>query len=275
MPMLLNKHRFALLVALATVAAPLAAQAQRKSPLADAPAIRKRFELRSTRFELGAGAGTTINQDFYHTVMINFRLGFHITDWVSIAGFGNLGVAQIATGFEGKVVDSLDTMNMSNVNREPSKSGAQAGLQQISSIFGAQLEWTPFTGKYSLFGKLFSAYDFYLVFPGIAAMNVKPAGTVGRTCDQTAPTDPANADKYVCGVKGTKLGGKVGVGFHTFFGQTVALGVELSDIIAQLNPSGRDVNGDLIADNNDLTWTNTFVLSANLTVYFPGAKISP
>jgi len=273
--MLLNKHRFALLVALATVSLPLAAQAQRVSPLRDAPAIRKRFELRSTRFELGAGAGTTINQDFYHTVMINFRLGFHITDWVSIAGFGDLGVAQIATGFEGKIVDSLDTNNMSNVNREPSKAGAQAGLQQISSIFGGQLEWTPFTGKYSLFGKLFSAYDFYIVFPGIAAMQVKPAGNVGRTCDQTPPMDPMNADRYVCGVKGTKLGGKVGVGFHTFFGQAVALGVELSDIIEQLNPSGRDVNGDGVADNNDLTWTNTFVLTANLTVYFPSAKISP
>ena len=38
---MLNKHRFALLIALATVSLPLAAQAQRKSPLADAPAIRK------------------------------------------------------------------------------------------------------------------------------------------------------------------------------------------------------------------------------------------
>jgi len=35
MPMLLNKHRFALLVALATVSLPLAAQAQRVSPLRD------------------------------------------------------------------------------------------------------------------------------------------------------------------------------------------------------------------------------------------------
>ena len=51
--MLMNKHRFALLVALATVGAPLAAHAQRKSPLADAPAISKRFELRQTRFEAG------------------------------------------------------------------------------------------------------------------------------------------------------------------------------------------------------------------------------
>jgi outer membrane beta-barrel protein len=207
--------------------------------------------------------------------MVNARLAYHITDWVAIGLFGNFGVAQVATGFEGKVVNSLDANPMTNVQREPGKAGAEAGLQQISSILGAQLEWTPFTGKYSLFGKLFSAYDFYLVLPGIAAMNVKPGGSVARTCDQAAPMDPADPNRYVCGVKGTKLGGKVGVGFHSFFGQTVALGVELSDVIAQLNPSGRDVNGDSMADNDDLSWTNTFLLTANLTVFFPGAKISP
>jgi len=275
--MLLNKHRFALLVAAATVAAPLAAQAQRKSPLADAPAIRKRFELRSSRIELGAGAGSTINQDYFHTVMINARLAYHVTDWVSIGLFGNFGVAQVSTGFQGRVVDSLDPegMRMTNVDREPDQTGAKNAMQQIGSILGAQLEWTPFTGKYSMFGKLFSAYDFYLVLPGIAAVNVKTAGSVARSCDSAAPTDEANPDRYVCAVKGTKMGGKVGVGFHSFFGQTVALGVELSDVIAQLNPSGRDVNGDGMADKNDLSWTNTLLITANLTVYFPGAKISP
>jgi outer membrane beta-barrel protein len=277
MPMLFNKHRFALLVAAATVAAPLAAQAQRKSPLADAPAIRKRFELRSSRIELGAGAGSTINQDYFHTVMINARLAYHVTDWVSIGLFGNFGVAQVSTGFQGRVVDSLDPegMRMTNVDREPDQTGAKNAMQQIGSILGAQLEWTPFTGKYSMFGKLFSAYDFYLVLPGIAAVNVKTAGSVARSCDSAAPTDEANPDRYVCAVKGTKMGGKVGVGFHSFFGQTVALGVELSDVIAQLNPSGRDVNGDGMADKNDLSWTNTLLVTANLTVYFPGAKISP
>src|SRR3954463_12561009 len=108
MPMLLNKQRFALLVALATVSLPLAAQAQRKSPLADAPAIRKRFELRQTRFEIGAGAGSTINQDYYHTVLVNVRLSFHITDWLSLTVFGDFGVAQVGTGFENKVITSLD-----------------------------------------------------------------------------------------------------------------------------------------------------------------------
>ena len=106
-------------------------------------------------------------------------------------------------------------------------------------------------------------------------MNVKPAGSVGRTCDQAAPMDTMDPSRVRLRRQGNKLGGKVGVGFHSFFGQTVALGVELSDVIAQLNPSGRDVNGDSMADTQDLSWTNTFLLTANLTVFFPSAKISP
>jgi outer membrane beta-barrel protein len=278
--MLLNKHRFALLVALATVSLPLAAQAQRKSPLADAPAIRKRFELRQTRGELGVGAGSTLNQDFYHTVMINFRGAFHLTDWLSIAGFGAVGLSQVATGFQDRLTTSLDPMG-GMVPREPTPDQAEAGLQQITNMFGGQLEFTPFTGKYSLFGKLFSAYDFYAFFGG-AGMTVKTAGNVGRTCDQAAPpfneqmpldTDPT---RYYCEVSGFKAGPTFGVGMHTFFGQGVALNVELRDVMAQLNPSGRDVNGDGMADSSDLSWTHTYLLGANLVLYLPFTpKVSP
>ena len=56
-----SKRTLAILFAVGTVALPLAAQAQRKSPLEDAPAVRKRYELRSFRLEAGAGYGTTIN----------------------------------------------------------------------------------------------------------------------------------------------------------------------------------------------------------------------
>jgi outer membrane beta-barrel protein len=278
--MLLNKHRFALLVALATVGLPLAAQAQRKSPLADAPAIRKRFELRQLRFEIGGGAGTTINQDFYHTVTANVRLAFHITDWLSIAGFGMFGVAQVATGFENRLVGSLqdDPAMRSNVLREPLQDEARASLQQISSILGGQLEGTFFTGKFSLFGKLFANYDFY-VFGGPAAINVKTAGDPGRTCDQAAPdSTPANPNysRYYCGVSGTKIGPTFGAGLHTFFGQGVGLNVELRDVMAQLNPSGRDVNGDQAADAADLSWTHTWMTTANLVLFLPfSAKVSP
>jgi len=99
----MKHHRKALallagiVVCAGVLATPLAAHAQRKSPLADAPAIRKRVELRSTRFELGAGASTTIGQDFYHSVFVNAKLGFHITDWLSLSAFGGFALANIAT----------------------------------------------------------------------------------------------------------------------------------------------------------------------------------
>jgi|SRR5215831_7912712 len=274
MPMLMNKHRFALLVALATLGAPLVAHAQRKSPLADAPAIRKRFELRALRGELGVGAGTTINQDFYHTFLVDIRGQIHLTDWLSIGGFFDIGAAQIATGFSDKLTGSLSPSGNSMVNREPTPDGAKAGFQRIPFIAGAQLGFTPFAGKFSLFGKLFAAYDFY-GFIGPGFINVKPTGQV-RDCSTPAPMDPTSPDRYVCGVTGWKIGPTFGLGFHTFFGQGVALAVELRDVMAQLNPSGRDVNGDQVADTQDLSWTHTYTLTGSLVVYLPfNAKISP
>jgi outer membrane beta-barrel protein len=277
MPML-NKHRFALLIALATVSLPLAAQAQRKSPLADAPAIRKRFELRSTRFEAGVGAGSTLNQDYFHTITVNVRLAFHITDWLAIAGFGNFGVAQLSTGFQSRLTNSLDPNGGGNVLREPTPDQARASLQQISSILGGQVEFVPFTGKFSMFGKLFASYDFY-AFGGPAAVNVKTAGDPGRTCDQAAPTSmqgSPNPSAYYCEVSGTKIGPTFGAGFHTFFGQGVGLNVELRDTMAQLNPAGRDTNGDQRADNDDLQWTHTWMVGGNLVIFLPfSAKVSP
>jgi len=260
--MLINKHRSALLVALALTVLPLAAQAQRKSPLADAPAIRKRFELRSTRLEFGAGMGSTINQDFYHTVLVQVKLGFHITDWLSLSGFGGFAVANMATGYNERLVGALPDAQVP-LDRAPTKALGAAALQQVSSVFGGQLEITPFTGKYSLFGKLFASYDFY-GFAGPGFINVKPtdAGMLQPCVDGTTT-------QTVCNVSGMKLGATFGVGMHTFFHQAVALNVELRDIYAQLNPSGRDVNGDTFANNADLGWTHTWMLGANVVLYLP------
>jgi outer membrane beta-barrel protein len=255
-----------LVIGLAVTLAPLAAQAQRKSPLADAPAIRKRLELRSTRLEFGAGFGSTLNQDFYHTMMINLKLGFHFTDWLSLGGFASFGVANIATGFQDRVVETLDP-NMGSVPREPTQSEATASMSKISSILGAQLEFTPFTGKYSLFGKLFAHYDFY-AFLGPGFINVTPTGSNLNPCDNNTTRE--------CAVSGLKPGGNVGLGLHTFFNQWLALNVELRDIIAQINPAGRDVNGDGHADVSDEHWSHTFMVGANLVIYLPAtADISP
>lgn len=252
--------RLPLLIALVTLLAPLAAHAQRRSPLADAPAIRKRLELRETRLELGAGFGSTLNQDFYHTLVANVKLGFHITDWFSISGFASFAVANMATGFQGRVTDSL--VDMPPVSREPNREEALASMQKISSMLGAQLEFTPFTGKYSLFGKLFAHYDFY-GFIGPGFLNVTPTdASVLNPCDDQGTTAS-------CAVSGLKPGLNVGLGMHTYFNQWLGLNVELRDIVARLNPAGRDVNGDTYARADDLTWSSTYSVLANIVVYLP------
>ena len=266
----------ALLVAAAVTLVPLAAQAQRKSPLADAPAIRKRFELRSSRLEVGVGLGSTINQDFYHSVLFNGKIGFHLTDWLSISLYGGFAVANLETTFQSDVVNSLyGDAQMNHPTSEPTKSVAQQPLQKIKWIFAPQLELTPFTGKYSLFGRLFANYDFY-GFVGPGFINVAPNDAGVPECKENNTAPAMSPQQYYCGTTGTKIGFNYGLGFHSYFNHWMALNVELRDILAKLNPSGRDTNADLHATTADLAWTHTFSLAANLVFYLPASpSISP
>jgi outer membrane beta-barrel protein len=268
--------RLAALAAFLVALAPFAAHAQRKSPLEDAPAIRKRVELRETRFELGVGTSSTVTQDFFHTFLLGGRLAFHINDWLSIAGVGSFALANASTGFQDRLTETLPGCNNNplppTVPREPRCADAQSSMQQIKAILGGQLEFTPFTGKYSLFGKLFFHYDFY-VFGGGGLLDVAVRDPAACA---TALPGPTGGPAAYCGGGGMKPGAQAGVGLHTFFNNWLALNLELRDFAARLNPSGRDVNGDGIADANDVTWTSTYMVSVNLTAFLPSvAAISP
>jgi hypothetical protein len=91
---------------LASLLSQQAAQ-ERKSPLADAPAIRKRFELRDKRFELGVGLAATIGQDFYNALLLNVRLGFHITDWLGVSV--SAGVVNMTPNWRSAFNDKLNS----------------------------------------------------------------------------------------------------------------------------------------------------------------------
>jgi outer membrane beta-barrel protein len=256
-----------LLIAFAVTAVPLAAQAQRKSPLADAPAIRKRYELRASRLEIGAGVGSTINQDFYHTVFLNLKLGFHFNDWFSASVFGGFAVANIATTFQSDLLGTLGSTPSAPF--EPTKTDALNSMQKINNILGGQLEFTPFTGKYSLAGWLFANYDFY-AFGGAGVITVTPTNSGLAPCTGSNGGDSTvSGSAYFCGVSGSKFAFTYGLGLHSYFNHWMALNVELRDMLAKLNPSGRDTNGDLHATTADLSWTHTFIVSANLVFYLP------
>ena len=259
--------RFSLPVLFALVfASPLVAHAQRHSPLADAPAIRKRIEYRATRLELGAGFGSTINETFNHGLMANVHLGFHLTDWLSLSGMAAFNVSALQTGFQERLLETLT--DPPTTMRDVTRNDALSTINKPGQIFAGQLEVTPFTGKFALFGAMFAHYDFYL-FAGAAAVNLVAAGTAGDVC-----SDNASANRR-CIVTGMKIGGTGGAGFHAFFNHFVALNVELRDFLIQDNPAGRDVNGDQSADNKDLTWTSHLMATVGVSLYLPTtAKIT-
>jgi outer membrane beta-barrel protein len=265
-----NKARFAIFLAGAAAvlvtALPQVAHAQRRSPLADAPAIRKRLELRETRFEIGVGWTSTIGQDYFHSQLVGGRLAFHISDWFAIAAVGGFGAVQLETAYHERLTGSL--VPNPNVAREPSATEAENSMQRVKWMAAAQLEFTPFTGKYSLFGKIFAHYDFY-AFAGPGFLGIEPTNAAVPACSDAGTSRS-------CGMSGAKLGGNVGLGLHTFFNQFVALNVELRDVIAKLNPSGRDTNGDSFARLDDATWQSTYMVTGNIMFFFPTvAAISP
>jgi len=251
------------------------AHAEHKSPLADAPAIRKRVELRDKRFEIGIGAGSTVNETFYHGVMLNGHLAFHITDWLAIGGAGLFSATAIATGFHDELTSTLKSPQGEDAARAPNATEAGAGMNKPSMILAGQIELTPFTGKFALFGGLFAHYDFYL-YGGPAFVTLAKASgsdpSVPACKDKALASDGIN---NTCYTTGSTVGATFGGGIHSYFNDWFGLTLDLRDVLAKDNPAGRDVNGDQVADKRDLTWSGHWVVTLSATLLFPKADISP
>ena len=243
------------------------AHAEHKSPLADAPAIRKRVELRDKRFEIGVGAGSTVNETFYHGVMVSGHLAFHITDWLAIGGAGFFNATALATGFHDELTSTLK--NPMGEDRAPAAAEANSGMNKPSTVLAGQIEQTPFTGKFALFGGLFAHYDFYLYGGPAFVSLVKAGSTMAPAC--TDKTMSATT----CITTGSTVGPTFGGGIHSYFNDWFGLALDLRDVIVKDNPAGRDVNGDLVADKRDLTWSSHWMVTVGVTVFFPKADISP
>ena len=219
-------NRLALGTLAAMLALPTLAQAEqeRKSPLADAPAIRHRVELRKKRFEIGVGSTTTLGQDFYHAVMVSGRLGFHLTDWLAIGAVGGFNLTNnYKTSFHDKLAGAL-SQKRDPMDRAPTLEDAERAMNKIGQMFAGQLEIVPFTGKFALFSKLFMNYDFY-AFGGPGIINFT---SDGEPCAKGGPS---------CPVTGMKVGANFGVGMHAFVNDFIALNFELRDILLRNNPA--------------------------------------
>jgi outer membrane beta-barrel protein len=235
---------------------------ERVSPLADAPAVRHRAELREKRFEIGPSVTTTMGQDFYHAVMIGGRLSIHLTDWVAISAMGAVNVTKdFSTAFNGTLTGGQagGLPEKKGTDRTPPKAEALLGMNRIGQTFGGQLELSPISGKYSLFSSLFANYDIY-AFGGLGVINFTADAVDANHC---------NVEGNSCPVTGVRLGPTFGAGMHTFLGDFVALDLEFRDIMVKNNAAGRDATGDRIVDGDDQALGHNFMLGLALTLFLP------
>jgi len=253
------------------VCLPAVAQAEkeRKSPLTDAPVIRKRLELRDKRFEAGVGVGVSIGQDFYNALLVMPKLAFHFNDWISLAGVGGFNVTPgWKSSFNNDVNGALPAPGTTSL-KSPYAPVAEATMNHIGYVVLGQVEFIPLSGKIALLSSLFSYFDFYILAGG---------GVVNLAAKDATPGECANTGNKppLCiAHTATELAITGGVGAHAFVSRWAALNFELHDLIYKNNASGRDVNGDSVTDTHDLEWTNNWVFSLNLQFFLPiKAKIS-
>jgi outer membrane beta-barrel protein len=148
-------------------------------------------------------------------------------------------------------------------DRTPTRQEALDGMNRIGEVVAGQLELIPFTGKFSLFSKLFMNYDFY-AFGGPGLIDFK------------ADTACVGMDSTSCAVTGFKVGANFGVGTHLFANDFFALNLEVRDILVRNNPAGRDEDGDGVANDRDLSWDSNIMVGLNLMFFLPGRpSVSP
>jgi outer membrane beta-barrel protein len=256
------------IVCLPTVAR---AEKERKSPLTDAPVIRRRLELRDKRFELGVGAGVSIGQDFYNALMLMPKLAYHFNDWLSLAAIGGFNVTPgWKSSFNSDVGGALIPDHSKTSIKSPYADDAVATMNHIGYLVAGQVEFIPLSGKIALLSSLFSYFDLYILAGGgivnLAAKDAMPGNCVNA----------ADANNPICkAYTATELTINAGVGAHAFVSRWAALNLELHDFVYKNNASGRDVNGDGVTNTADLEWTNNWVFNLNVQFFLPyKAKIS-
>lgn len=281
------KRGIALLVG-CLVGIPAVSQAapERKSPLADAPAIRKRLELRSMRGELGVGTMQTLNQDFYNALLVDVKAGIHFTDYLALTGsFGFNVTPGWRTSFNSKLNSTLasschadngigacDGKNGNPTpenDKTPTQAQASAAQNRIQWVALAQIEFAPVTGKFSLFSKIFMNYDFYLI-GGAAFVNLMKKGNVeGLTTHDDNGKLVYDPPGYLKAVTGMRIGPNFGVGMHAFANNFFALNLELRDLMYKNNAAGRAITSGKDVKSNDQVWTHNWLVGLNFMFFLP------
>lgn len=278
----LLKISAAALVAISIGAAAPAVAQTRTSPLEGQPAVRHKYELRQSRFEITPTFEASISAPFKNTFAGGLKLEYHLSDAFSIEAMGFFGVDS-NTGLMNQIVTSLPDSPNPTDPLAPTKQQALDHANKIPFHGGIGLTFTPWAGKLSLFSKAFVAYDVYVSggFGFAKTENSNSGDDTATTCDANCTdanpanhmfTDPRNDGPHNAGFNpGVQFGG----GLHVFFSDWTAVDLYVRDYMFTDNPSGLDYNFDGKVDDSDRRFLSHLFVGIGIAFYLPStAKIS-
>ena len=254
---------------------PSIAQAERKSVLDGAPAVRSRALLVRGRLELTPAFEATINADYRHTISGGLKAEYHLSDMFSFGAVGFWGTG-INTGLVDKTIATLpETPTAGNLT--PSADQYQQHLNDILFHGAAYVTFTPWYGKLAAFSRAFVHFDFYFS-AGLAFAKLTNDCDTDTICTDPAPgiSDPGNgvvADENPNNDPGlndgTRFGVYLGGGIHVFLNDYIALDLTVRDYIFSDNPSGLDFNADLAVTDDDPRFLNHLFMGVGISFFLP------
>ncbi len=175
--------------------------------MADAPMVRRKITWRTGRSELKPGLGWTLNDRYFHNMIVNLGYDYHVLDWLAFGG--NVGYAfPIKTGFA------------DNIEAEKKTEGLSFPIpaSHLGMLADVHVELA-YGGKSMLWGRLAVAYDFHAIL-GFGLIQVR--------WNSEAENRMANEEPAL----GFKMSPKVGVGMRVFLDRGVALTLDFIDHMA-------------------------------------------
>jgi outer membrane beta-barrel protein len=201
-----------------------AAMAQERTPLdkeldrtwgqeRDTRVIEKRVFQKDGRSEFGLYVGIAPNDDFWNYYPIGLRYDYYFNEQIAIE-FSGAYVFSQSTKLKNFILDNYGVVHHGDINL--------AGVpQSVEWYAGLNAYWTPFHGKISAFNKKLGSFDLGLIVG---------AGAIG-----TALYDPQG---NVLSRSKVAVMGDVGLGFHFFVTDLVAIRADYRHYIFPANDTG-------------------------------------
>lgn len=264
-------------------ATPKVAEAQEihvTGPLAGAPSVRRLRLYREGRFELAAGGGFTLLDEYKRTIFISGRLQYNIFDWLGIGVFGGFSPEALSlnTDLTDKIEDTPAPRNTRTAVNLPNDAARRQGQKfedqtgKMGWMVTPQITFSPFRGKLALFQRLFVDTDLYL-HGGVAIVGVKERQDCGGGGAQLACTDPksfATADRVA-------VAPSFGLGFTLYPSNFLSVNLEYRAFPFSYNRGGFDSRGsgpdasfpDNKIDSEDRTFKFNQLFFVALGFHFP------